>query len=274
MSLEPHFVCINRRRRALPFQISRLALVVALLFGILPALSASDLSGKRVAILGDSMTWIGGDSCQNEKGWTWHFKRAAKPKSIDIYARSGATWTNTATTRTAPEAYTEVLDDNNVIFNQVVRLIAAADKDAARTPDVIVIAAGGNDAWFHAKRPGCFDVNKPVPDIAAQNDPAAFTTLKSSVTLACTMLSNRFPKARIVLVTPAEMTKTSVENINKVGDIIEQTGAELGLKTLRADKHVDIKRSVELKNHVNTYDGVHTNPSGAKLLADYIGSHL
>ena len=29
---------------------------------------------SHVVVLGDSNTWLGGDECDNEKGWTFHFK--------------------------------------------------------------------------------------------------------------------------------------------------------------------------------------------------------
>lgn len=225
-----------------------------------------------LALLGDSMTWIGGDSCDQKRGWTSHFKSAADSLCrIDMYARSGATWTNTSTTKGDPNAYSEVLDDENVIFSQVVRLIEASNNNPAKRPDVILIYAGANDAWFASRRPGIFN-----DSIRFEEDslPSSCTSLSSSIELSCSMLKKAFPTARIVLMSPVEMSRTSVARINHVGDIIERTGQKAGVEVLRADKNVPIRHSVEKRKFKYTTDGVHSNPAGAKLLADYILTNL
>lgn len=233
---------------------------------------SSPVADMRVALLGDSMTWIGGDSCQNERGWSNHFKRSAHPRTIDVYARSGATWTNTAATKGDPTSYSEMLDDENVIYSQAVRLIEAANNDSLKRPDLIFIYAGANDAWFKSRRKNIFGIS---PDaITVSSTPASCTTLASSVELVCKLLSEEFPQARIVLMTPVEMSKTGVARINQVSDIIESVGSRLGLQVLRADRGVDIRHDVELRKHRYTSDGVHTNPAGAQLISEFIISNL
>ena len=117
------------------------------------AYSFTPASKPRIALLGDSMTWIGGDSCQNETGWSHILKESGRAGAIDVYARSGATWTNTISTRRNPGHYTELLHDDNVIYNQAMRLIERADTSDC-SPNLIILFAGANDAWFAAKRPG------------------------------------------------------------------------------------------------------------------------
>ena len=71
------------------------------------------------------------------------------------------------------------------------------------------------------------------------------------------------------------MAKVAPEDTRKVSNIIENVGTRLGLKVLRADREVNIRAEVEKKvPHTYTYDGVHTNPSGARLIADYICSYI
>lgn len=247
--------------------ITHIAILLTLIIG-----SGYSSAKTTLALLGDSMTWIGGDSCDKERGWTYHFKSAADSLfRIDMYARSGATWTNTSTTKGDPQAYSAKLDDENVIFAQVLRLIGASKNDSEKCPDIILIYAGANDAWFASKRPGIF--NDSIK-FTGNTQPAACTSLSSSIDLCVSMLREAFPMARIVLMTPIEMSKTSAERINQVGDIIERCGDKAGIEVLRADRHVPIRHLVEKKKFTYTTDGVHSNPAGAKLIADYIFTSL
>lgn len=227
---------------------------------------------KKIALLGDSMTWIGGDSCQNPRGWSHYLKESGLADQIDVYARSGATWTNTSKTRHNPAHYSETLNDDNVIYNQVVRLIDAT-ADRTDSPDAIIIFAGANDAWFSDRRPGIFNSASSVSSSPPSGGWGAIplpTTLYGSVNLVCDMLKAKFPSAYIVAVTPVQMTKTDAETVHKVSDIIEKAALEKECSVLRADKEVGITHDRETKALTYTSDGVHTNPAGARLIADFI----
>lgn len=250
--------------------------VFAILLGMACAFAADRgyPSGKpRIALLGDSMTWIGGDSCQNETGWSHTLRASGIASSIDVYARSGATWTNTANTKRNPKHYTELLNDDNVVFNQAVRLIERADTCDA-TPDIIVLFAGANDAWFAAKRPGMYEKDMKGSKYTISTDPTRVTTLEGSIHLVCDILQQRFPDATLLFVTPLQMSKSDAETIFRVSDIIEKAAADKECMTLRADKETGITHNQEKKSPRYTYDGVHTNPEGAKILGDYIVRHI
>lgn len=257
-------------------RISLLFFVFALFQGF-QQVFAYDFSSLRIAVLGDSMSWIGGENCQNEKGWTYHFNKTCHPAAMDIYARSGATWTNTSKTRKAPEKYSEVLDDDNVVYNQAIRLIENVRKNPKDIPEIIIIFAGANDAWFKKQRPGLltrhgFNEEKNRPGYDAK--PGDVTTLDLSIRLVCNLLKKNFPKSEIVLVTPIEMAKTSVADIRNVSDVIRAEGKNLDVKVLSADKYVEIRHDEEIKHKKNTYDGVHTNSRGAKLIASFIAEEI
>lgn len=225
-----------------------------------------------IALLGDSMTWIGGENCDKECGWTSHFKSEVDSLySIDMYARSGATWTNTSKTSGNTRAYSEIIDDENVIYTQVLRLIEDADRDAGKIPDVILIYAGANDAWFASRRPNIFNTDVRF---SGKYSPAECTSLSSSIDLSCIRLKEAFPNSRIMLMTPVEMTKTGVSQIRRVSDIIEECGKELNLEVLRADRNIPIRRDDEMKHFKYTTDGVHTNAAGATLIANFILQNL
>lgn len=228
-----------------------------------------NLQDVDVAILGDSMTWIGGDSCQNDTGWTYYFKRETSPLSVSIYARSGATWTNTKRTTVSPDFYSEVLDDNNVLYNQAARLVRDTSEGRTPFPGLIILYAGANDAWFEKSRPGMF-IPVEADSIRPELLPSQATSLDGSIMLTAGYLHQHFPDARIVFVTPVEMSKTSPDKVYRVADTISRTASRLGYEVIRADRNVEIRHLQECRQFKHTYDGVHTNPSGARLIAKEI----
>lgn len=253
-----------------------LSAVAAILLGAsyaFEAKGATTARKPRIALLGDSMTWIGGDSCQNDTGWTSVLKASGVASAIDIYARSGATWTNTRDTRRNPNHYTELLHDDNVVYNQAVRLIERADTSDT-TPDMIILFAGANDAWFAAKRPGIFTDTESFSYDRTSASPSDRTSLAGSIRLVSDILHERFPEAILLYVAPIQMSKTDEASIHHIADIIECTASETGWTTLRADRDIEITREQEARSPRFTYDGVHTNPEGARLLGDYIVCHL
>ena len=232
-------------------------------------------SNLHVALLGDSMTWIGGDDCENPMGWTYYFKRKLQPASIYMYARSGATITNTVNTRKDPKAYTKVLDDDNVIYNQAIRLKEDVEAGKVSLPQLVIIYAGANDAWFASKRPGSTETDlTALENIKPTDMPSQATTLGKSLALIVKIIKEVLPESEILVVTPLEMTKVSAEKIHRLSDNIESVAKRLGCEVLRADREVEVRHSVEKRKFTNTKDGVHTNEQGAKLLSDAITSYV
>ena len=237
----------------------------------------------NVVILGDSNTWIGGDDCDNEKGWNKWFKDFFQPASCKSYARSGATWTNTSRTRLNTEENIAVLGDNNVIYNQIMRLRQAVKNGSQTTPNLIIIAAGTNDAWFQNKRPFVFSetgeeaflwADKPITG----KDVSKVKSLAKSVRYGCELLMESFPDAQIVLLTPLQCTATKLEYIHQAGDIIEECGRQMSISVIRQDHLGCVNRTQELRAKRFTSDGTHTNAEGAcrngRLIANQISSLL
>ncbi len=245
---------------------------VLMLLGVICSYAKSETSdsvGLKFALLGDSMTWIGGDSCQNPTGWSHILRESGIADKIDVYARSGATWTNTSSTLRNPSHYSEVLHDDNVVYNQAIRLIENA-KNPNEDPDIIVLFAGANDAWFAARRPGLYNKDNSDEIYTIATDPSSVTTLEGSVRLVSEILEERFPEATLLFVTPIQMSKTDAETIFKVSEIIEKMATLKGYPVVRPDLHTDITHRQEVKSPKFTYDGVHTNSEGASLLGHYI----
>ena len=224
----------------------------------------------NVALLGDSMTWIGGENFDQPKGWTYYL--TSLPMNMKLYARSGATWTNTTRTKHNPTAYTEVLDDDNVIYNQIIRL----NEDTSFHPDIIVIYAGANDAWFVSKRPQVFQNTCTDPaEITENSNPKDYTSLEGSIVLGCTLLRNQFPGAEIYLVSPVHAGKIDPKRIEMVGNIMETAAGRLSVPVVRGDKEIPFIHNQETgTKRVNTYDGVHSNERGARLIAECLKERI
>lgn len=161
-------------------------LFVAMMFSLCHYTMAGNDGSQRktVLLLGDSNTWIGGDDCSNHIGWNYWLARMHPDMDFVSYARSGATWTATANSEIDDIQYVEVLDDNNIIYNQIARITHDNVKNKIRTEDVdlVIISCGTNDAWFADRRPGIFDVS--VDEVMAEpfesvylRQPAEYTSL-------------------------------------------------------------------------------------------------
>ena len=207
--------------------------VFILVLCFLPFAFAEAQSPLHVVALGDSNTWLAGDSCTNPLGWITVFKEQMQPASCHSYARSGATWTHTASTKYNPKENIEVLGDDNVIYNQVMRL--RGDKQTT------------------------------ITDL----QPHEVQSLAGAIRYNCELLRALNPSATIVLITPMQATKVSEEAIRKTGDVIAECGRLLHIPVIRLDD-VGITRKQELQHSTYTSDGVHTNLDGARLVGENI----
>ena len=246
-----------------------LFVLLILPFAVATAVEEKSIDSLDVVILGDSNTWLGGDDCSREKGWNTWFARLFPHRSCRSYARSGATWTNTLRTHRDLVEVTGRISDNNVIYNQVCRLIEACRQGTQPQPQLIIVAAGTNDAWFPDKRPQAFrqkhaseltSLPYPLPDEMRRLP----QTLAASVQYNCLLLRKHFPESRIVLLTPLQTTAVTEQKISETGNIIAEVGQLLSLPVVRQDKECCVKRATELKKPTYTYDGTHTNEQGAQ----------
>lgn len=232
---------------------SKRRLMTILMMTLLLPMAGAAQSDLDVVILGDSNTWIGGDDCDKPQGWNKWFKDALKPASCKSYARSGATWTHTPLTKRNTQENTDVLSDDNVIFNQICRLEEAVDSGIQPLPTLIIIMAGTNDAWF---RPQSLN-----------------TALDSIVTADCGLLKEAFPQTQIVLLTPLQSVHAG-DHIFRAGDIIEACGQRLGLTVIRMDCLGGIDAKKEKIHRYYTTDGTHTSVLGAQRLGTFIAETI
>ena len=225
--------------------------LMAMLSSVVPA---QGTTGLHVAMLGDSNTFIGGNDCTGERGWSKWFAEQLHPSSCHSYARSGATWTHTPQTTRNTTFYSEVLTDDNVVSNQVYRLCDTCATGRQPIPDLIIIMAGTNDAWFVHRRPMAFCADTTTGSL----------TLAGAVTLCCKQLRSAFPQASIVLVTPLQTTAAPLERIQQTGNIIEQCGRQMDIPVIRLDRESCISCNDEQRRRHYTTDGTHTSVAGAR----------
>lgn len=237
------------------------------------ARTLSDHGDMHVVMLGDSNTWLGGDGCDCPRGWNKWFRDFFAPATCRSYARSGATWTNTERTVRDVEECTDRLGDNNVIYNQINRLVADVAEGRQPAPGLILIAAGTNDVWFAKSRPAAFTMTADeafgavyagAEDVITGRVACEILTLAESVRYGCEMLRAAFPDAHIVLLTPLQTTAVSVEAVRRTGDIIEGCGRRMGLGVIRQDGDGFVSREQELRQKRMTTDGTHTSEAGAR----------
>lgn len=237
---------------------------------------------SHVVVLGDSNTWLGGDECDDEKGWTFHFKQTVRPASCRSYARSGATWSHTEKTCADTEEEVEVITDNNVIYNQYLRLRRDVLQGKQPRPTLLLIAAGTNDAWFSQKqRKGCLDNLKKANDNAKVNadsllalDLSELTGLREAVLFNCLTIRRDFPQTRIVLLTPLQSVHAGLRPITLAGDCIEACARQLDIECFRQDKECCVKNLTEQKTKTYTTDGTHLNPTAARLIGQQLAKVL
>ena len=236
------------------------------------------VQAQHIVALGDSNTWLAGDSCTNPKGWITVLKEQMEPASCRSYARSGATWTHTEQTKYNTEEYTSLLGDDNVIYNQVNRLRDACNDSTQQTPDLILILAGTNDMWFEAKRPQAFsktaeEVCIDTASLYPTRQPNEILSMAEAIRYDYEMLREFCTEATIVLLTPMQATKVSREVVTKTGELIDQCGALLQMPVIRLDE-VGINSEEELQEKRYTSDGVHTNTDGALLIGSYVAEKV
>lgn len=221
-----------------------------------------------IILLGDSNLWIGGEDCSDSRSWT-HLLKQNVGVPVRSLARSGATWTNTTDTKADTEAISEVIDPDNVIYNQALRLQQEIQEGVTPMPDVIIVAAGTNDAWFKERRPGIFD-NAKGKKATNMDSPAQHTTLAGSLGLATAKLRAIAPEAQLIYIGPAYNTKAPNTDIDMVTRIMTDFCRKYHIKFVPLNTRALIDPQSEAQRKALTSDGVHTTPTGARKVYRYI----
>ncbi|MCM1376866.1 MAG: SGNH/GDSL hydrolase family protein [Clostridium sp.] len=229
-----------------------------------------------IAMLGDSNTWNGGDLCDNEKGWNKWFADMLPHVQCRSFARSGATWTHTVKTRPDTLENTAIISDNNVIYNQILRLENYMKQNPDFRPIVVIVSAGTNDLWFSNLRPGLdkqLDVdNKTLTGMS----PSEVTNLYDAVRYDLLYLRRLLPEAAIVVLTPLQTTQVDDTIIEWGSDVImyASIAVDSNMPFIRLCEKTPIRSEEERRQKHYTTDGTHTSPEGAKAVAKAVYNYL
>lgn len=240
----------------------------------------SEFSNLNVIILGDSITWLGGDECNQSRGWTRWFKEKAQPKNCRSFARSGAKLCSSDTTIEDIEEYVGNSSANNVAYNQLARIRAARNGTPASTeslgsldfdPDIILIALGTNDGSAKTSTESTIEEEFSNSSEYANYQPNELTTLEKAIRYICEQFYVLFPNVQIFIITPQQSTWASAKQYFILGDMIEYCCDFLSVNCIRLDKHSGTYRTREgMSEKRKTYDGCHTSEIGAKENGYYI----
>ncbi len=236
--------------------------------------SAADDLPSQYVFLGDSMTWLGGDDCDQPKGWTKWFADGLAVGECKSYARSGATLSNTPATKENLKENVGIISDYNTVYNQIRRMQEAIAAGTQPMPDVILVGAGANDAWFLKKRPGALKmtaVEAMLLDSARLvASPAHALTIASATRQAILMLHHIAPQATIIFLAPNQSVSVPAGNLTKAADIIAEVCNEMEIDVIRQDLYGPISAEAEKRKKNLTYDGTHTSEAGGKALGEFL----
>ena len=242
-----------------------------------------------------------GDSIMTESqgGWFSYLTEKYPVKSALNLAVGQCHWHHVTGTKrnlvTTNLANTDAAD--NVLTNQVHRLIYGYEQGNYPEPDIVFIYCGINDrnssdtntaddadvSTLYGSPAAMFNyTNFPTSTLLSQwsesngvwtcnND--NLTTLVGGLRFAIETLRNKFPWVRIVLSTPmyasADVsTKHKVRHINR---IIKECGSYLSIPVVDLMQMTGVTADSRYKYLI---DSLHPNPRGSRVLADIVGHEL
>lgn len=220
--------------------------------------------------MGDSITWLA-----SPRGWTEYFLEKYPIKDYINLARSGARWTNLATTEyDITSTSSSQNPDSNVAWNQYNKLLDYISKNPTFNPELIIMAFGAND--FSSIKG---TTNEAFADSSLMINADVTTVLDmcSSIRFVCELLRDKYPTAQLVIMTPLQRSMSTIANFKNIfimGDLIEDCCKYLSIPCIRQDKEVGIYAYQENAAYTFTYDGLHPNEEGAKLIGYYLSRRL
>ena len=213
-----------------------------------------ELEKLKINFLGDSIT-VGIGASSPEKG----FVSLIAQKTGAVCNNYGMNGTKIAKQRVLLE-----WEETECYFNS---RVPKMESDA----DVVIVFGGTND-YSHG------DV--PFGSIDSRDE----ETFCGAVNVLCENLINKFPKARIIFITPLHrcgeesdwnmMGVRSVGTLNDYRKIIQEICAKHSIPVFDAYSELGINPVFEVQKEIYMPDGLHPSDNGHERLADYIISKL
>ncbi len=215
-----------------------------------------NIKGKKIAFIGDSITFGHGASSPDKAYW-----RIIEAKTGAVCQGLGINGTRIAR-QINPDA--DAWHDKNHFITRVDRI----DKDT----DIIMILGGVND-FAHG--------DAPLGKITDRCD----DTFYGACHLLYTRLIEDFPKALIAVMTPLHFVEEDNEQLNTFchshnGKLIDYVNAilevatEYSLPVLDLYRTAGIQPKIQLQRELFMPDGLHPNDAGYERMADRIISFL
>lgn len=236
--------------------------------------------GKRLSILGDSISTFGDPSATNENGTYCfsYYPDASCRYSVDgvdsiAFDVNNTYWmrliAKTGMVLGVNESYrgTRVAGTTNHAFNLQTRIDHLGNNG---TPDVILVFGGTNDAGYGVTI-GTFNTENPQDYTDAQIAALPVSTFADGYRAMLIRLMKTYPLAEIVVILPTFTTSYyTITNLDKYVEIIKEACDFFGIK------YIDARvTGINIYNRA-TYlvDGIHPNAAGMRLLADKIYRNL
>jgi lysophospholipase L1-like esterase len=217
---------------------------------------------KKIVFMGDSIT-------ANTDGWTKNLLQKIKFSSFLNLAVSGAAWRHTAgTTYDITGAGGGV---NNVIYNQVNKLIDRVTNLVTQKPDIVCILCGVNDGDVNMGNIStAFTQNYPITG----NAPGTILDTITAIRYNCELLLSTYPDLQIILTTPIQRGITDNAALFTISQGIKEAGERLSVTVIDCCSEVGIYGEREAISPYYLSDTLHPNAKGDEKLAGFMATKL
>ena len=243
--------------------------------------SDNKLAGKRISILGDSISTFGVPDQNNATGlWTYPGNRCRYPQSNLLTEVNECYWKRLidengmflgvneswAGSRVSNSQSTDIDDfgPNRCISSQT-RINHLGDNG---TPDIILVYAGTNDAGGSVTL-GTFNTENPINYTDAQIAALPVVTFADAYRAMLIRLLKTYPTARIIVILPNFTTSYySITNLDSYVEVAKEACDFFGVE------YIDIRTAGITVYNQSTYfpDGIHPNAAGMELLYKLISA--
>ena len=243
--------------------------------------SDNKLAGKRISILGDSISTFGVPDQNNATGlWTYPGNRCRYPQSNLLTEVNECYWKRLidengmflgvneswAGSRVSNSQSTDIGDfgPNRCISSQT-RINHLGGNG---TPDIILVYAGTNDAGGSVTL-GTFNTENPINYTDAQIAALPVVTFADAYRAMLIRLLETYPTARIIVILPNFTTSYySITNLDSYVEVAKEACDFFGVE------YIDIRTAGITVYNQSTYfpDGIHPNAAGMELLYKLISA--
>ena len=220
---------------------------------------------KNIVIMGDSIT-------ANPNWWTKNMLERLSFKNYLNLARSGATWSHTTDTVYDITSTDGNTSSDNVIWNQVNKLVNKVDNAEFPIPDIVFILAGTND--YSRDKGDISDTFVNFTGDITQSEPGEITDLVKGIRYSCETILNNFPDVQLILATPLQRGLAHNNTIFEIGDLIKECGRRLSATVIDQGSECGIYGYYEYTGDKYLYDNLHPNDKGNEKIGAFIATKL